>query len=171
MSRVIRLFPKSGSPSNIVILPNGILLSQRNSTDLGVTSDRRIRLGDWSTDKFFFPPSSAARELAALFAIAVTSLARSAAVPKVPTVAESGYPGFDATNWFGAMFRSGTAKPLIDRMSVEIGRALQLPEVNDALARVGLTAGAMTPAEFDTFIRSEMQKNGRIVRSLKLKVE
>jgi tripartite-type tricarboxylate transporter receptor subunit TctC len=48
---------------------------------------------------------------------------------------------------------------------------LQLPEVNDALARVGLTAGAMTPAEFDTFIRSEMQKNGRIVRSLKLKVE
>ena len=52
-----------------------------------------------------------------------------------------------------------------------IGRALQLPEVNDALSRVGLTAGAMTPAEFDAFIRSEMQKNGRIVRSLKLKVE
>lgn len=104
-------------------------------------------------------------------AIAVTSLARSAAVPKVPTVAESGYPGFDATNWFGAMFRNGTPRPVIDRMSAEIGRALQLPEVNDALARVGLTAGAMTPSDFDTFIRSEMQKNGRIVRSLKLKVE
>ena len=104
-------------------------------------------------------------------AIAVTSLARSAAVPKVPTVAESGYPGFDATNWFGAMFRGGTAKPVIDRMSAEIGRALQLPEVNDVLSRVGRTAGALTPAEFDIFIRSEMQKNGRIVRSLKLKVE
>ena len=104
-------------------------------------------------------------------AIAVTSIARSSAVPQVPTVAESGYPGFDATNWFGAMVRAGTPKTAVDRLSVEIGRALQLPEVNDALARVGLTAGAMTPAEFDVFIRSEMQKNGRIVRSLQLKVE
>ena len=104
-------------------------------------------------------------------AIAVTSLARSSAVPQVPTVAESGYPGFDATNWFGAMVRAGTPKTSIDRLSLEIGRALQLPEVNDALARVGLTAGPMTPAEFDGFIRTEMQKNGRIVRSLKLKVE
>lgn len=104
-------------------------------------------------------------------AIAVTSIARSNAVPQVPTVAESGYPGFDATNWFGAMVRTGTPKAAIDRLSAEIGRALQLPEVNEALARVGLTAGAMTPAEFDNFIRAEMQKNGRIVRSLKLKVE
>jgi tripartite-type tricarboxylate transporter receptor subunit TctC len=104
-------------------------------------------------------------------AIAVTSLARSNAVPQVPTVAESGYPGFDATNWFGAMVRAGTTKATVDRLSAEIGRALQLPEVNDALSRVGLTAGAMTPGEFDTFIRNEMQKNGRIVRSLKLKVE
>ena len=70
-----------------------------------------------------------------------------------------------------AMVRAGTPKTSIDRLSLEIGRALQLPDVNDALARVGLTAGAMTPAEFDAFIRSEMQKNGRIVRSLKLKVE
>jgi tripartite-type tricarboxylate transporter receptor subunit TctC len=104
-------------------------------------------------------------------AIAVTSIARSNAVPQVPTVAESGYPGFDATNWFGAMVRAGTPRAAIDRLSLEIGRALQLPDVNDALARVGLTGGAMTPAEFDAFIRSEMQKNGRIVRSLKLKVE
>jgi tripartite-type tricarboxylate transporter receptor subunit TctC len=104
-------------------------------------------------------------------AIAVTSLARSSAVPQVPTVAESGYPGFDATNWFGAMVRAGTPKTAVDRLSAEIGRALQLPEVNDALARVGLTAGPMTPGDFDTFIRNEMQKNGRIVRSLKLKVE
>jgi tripartite-type tricarboxylate transporter receptor subunit TctC len=104
-------------------------------------------------------------------AIAVTSLARSNAVPQVPTVAESGYPGFDATNWFGAMMRAGTPKGTVERLSTEIGRALQLPEVNDALARVGLTAGAMFPGEFDAFIRGEMQKNGRIVRSLKLKVE
>ena len=104
-------------------------------------------------------------------AIAVTSVARSTAVPQVPTVAESGYPGFDATNWFGAMVRAGTPKAAVERLSVDIGRALQLPEVNEALARVGLTGGAMTPAEFDAFIRGEMQKNGRIVRSLKLKVE
>jgi tripartite-type tricarboxylate transporter receptor subunit TctC len=69
------------------------------------------------------------------------------------------------------MVRAGTPRPVVERLSLEIGRALQLPEVNDALARVGLTAGAMSPPEFDAFIRNEMQKNGRIVRSLKLKVE
>ena len=103
--------------------------------------------------------------------IAVTSAARSSTLPEVPTVAESGYPGFEAINWFGAVVRSGTPRSAIDRLSAEIGRALKLPEVNDALSRVGMIPAPMSPGEFDAFIRREMETNGRIIRKLNLKIE
>lgn len=103
--------------------------------------------------------------------IAVTSATRSSTLPEVPTVAESGYPGFEAINWFGAVIRSGTPRSAIDRLSVEIGRALKLPEVNEALSRVGMIPAPMSPVEFDAFIRREMETNGRIIRKLNLKIE
>jgi tripartite-type tricarboxylate transporter receptor subunit TctC len=103
-------------------------------------------------------------------AIAVTSATRSHTLPDVPTVAESGYPGFEALNWFGAVVRSGTPRSVIDRLSAEIGRALGLPEVNDVLSRVGMTPAPMSPAEFDAVIQREMETNGRIIRKL-LKIE
>ena len=102
--------------------------------------------------------------------IAVTSLARSDVLPDVPTVAESGYPGFEALNWFGMVARAGP-KPAIDRLSAEIARALELPEVKDQMARQGMTPAPMRPEEFDAFLRAEGQRNERIIRSLKLKIE
>ena len=103
--------------------------------------------------------------------IAVTSATRSNTLPDVPTVAESGYPGFEAINWFGTVVRSGTPRSTIDRLSAEIGRALKLPEVNDALSRVGMIPAPMSPGEFDAFLRREMEINGKIIRKLNLKVE
>ncbi len=103
--------------------------------------------------------------------IAVTSATRSETLPNVPTVAESGYPGFEATNWFGAVVRSGAPRSIIDRLSAEIGRALKLPEVNDQLSKVGMIPAPMSPGEFDAFIRREMETNGRIIRKLNLKIE
>ncbi len=103
--------------------------------------------------------------------IAVTSATRSTTLPSVPTVAESGYPGFEAINWFGAVVRSGTPRSIIDRLSAEIGRALRLPEVNDALNRVGMNPAPMAAGEFDAFIRREMDTNGRIIGKLNLKIE
>jgi tripartite-type tricarboxylate transporter receptor subunit TctC len=103
--------------------------------------------------------------------IAVTSAARSETLPDVPTVAESGYPGFDATNWFGAVVRSGAPRGAIERLSAEIGRALKLPEVRDALGKLGMIPDPMSPAEFDALIRREMEVNGKIIRKLNLKVE
>jgi tripartite-type tricarboxylate transporter receptor subunit TctC len=103
--------------------------------------------------------------------IAVTSATRSETLPDVPTIAESGYPGFDATNWFGAVVRSGTPRSAVDRLSAEIARALKLPEVNDALSRIGMIAAPMSPADFDALIRREMETNGKIIRRLNLKVE
>jgi tripartite-type tricarboxylate transporter receptor subunit TctC len=110
-------------------------------------------------------------EAGKLRALAVTTLARSDVLKNVPTVAESGFPGFEATNWFGAVARAATPKNAIDRLNAEIGRALQLQEVKDALGRQGLVPAATTPAEFDAIIRREVEVNGRIIARLNLRVE
>jgi len=102
--------------------------------------------------------------------IAVTSLARSDVLPNVPTVAESGYPGFEALNWFGMVARAGP-KAAIDRLNAEIVRALELPEVKDQMARQGMTPAPLRPEEFDAFLRAEGQRNERIIRTLNLKIE
>lgn len=103
--------------------------------------------------------------------IAVTSANRAELLKDVPTIAESGYPGFDITNWFGTIVRAGTPRPVVDRLSAEIGKALQLPEVVNTLGKLGLTPGPLTPAEFEAFIRREMQGNEKIIRKLNLKIE
>lgn len=103
--------------------------------------------------------------------IAVTSAKRSEALPQVPTVAEQGYPGFEATNWFGAVVRSATPRPAIDRLSAELGRALGLPEVKEALSRLGMVPAPMSPAEFDAHLRRESETNGKIIKRLGLKVD
>jgi len=105
-----------------------------------------------------------------LRAIAVTSLTRSDQLPDVPTIAESGYPGFEALNWFGAVARSATPRTVIERLSADLGRALQLPEVKDVLGKQGLVAAATSPQEFDAFMRTEMGNFERVIKTLKLKM-
>ncbi len=102
--------------------------------------------------------------------IAVTSLARSDVLPDVPTVAESGYPGFEALNWFGMVARAGP-RPAIERLGAEIARAMELPEVKDQMARQGMAPATMSPDAYDAFLRAEGQRNERIIKSLKLKIE
>jgi tripartite-type tricarboxylate transporter receptor subunit TctC len=103
--------------------------------------------------------------------LAVTSLERNGALKEVPTVAESGYPGFEALMWYGVVARAAVPKGAIDRLSTEMARAVLLPEASDALDRLGLSVAAMRPAEFDAFIRAEIQRNGRIIREINLRVE
>jgi len=113
------------------------------------------------------PNASAGR----LRALAVTTLKRSEVMPEVPTIAESGYPGFDAGNWFGAVVRSGTPKPIIDRLHAEITKALNLPEARDPLIKGGLVPAPMTPDQFTAFIRGEMERNAKIIKTLNVKIE
>ncbi len=103
--------------------------------------------------------------------LAVTSLERNSALREVPTVAESGYPGFEALMWYGLMARAAAPKGAIDRLSAEIARAVQLTEVRDALDRKGLSVATMSPVEFDAFIRAEIRSNGRIIREINLRTE
>ena len=106
-----------------------------------------------------------------LRAYGVTTITRSEVLPQVPTIAESGYPGFEVGNWFGVVVRSGTPKPIVDRLSAEIARALDQPDIRDSLLKHGLSPAAMSPEQFNTFIRAEMDRNARIIKALKLKIE
>jgi tripartite-type tricarboxylate transporter receptor subunit TctC len=106
-----------------------------------------------------------------LCGIAVTTIQRSDVLPQVPTIAESGYAGFDAGNWFGAVVRSGTPKAAIDRLSTEIARAIELPEVRNTLVKHGLSPALMPPEQFNAFLRTESERTGRIVKMLKLKLD
>ena len=103
--------------------------------------------------------------------LAVTSLERNGALKDVPTVAESGYAGFEALMWYGVVARAAVPKGAIDRLSTELTRAVRLPEVSEALDRKGLSVATLRPAEFDAFIRAEIESNGKIARGLKLVVE
>ena len=106
-----------------------------------------------------------------LRALGVTTIKRSDLLPDVPTIAEQGYPGFDAGNWFGMVVRSTTPKAIVDRLNAEIARALDVPEVRDPLVNHGLMPSPTKPEEFTAFIRSEMERNGKILKALNLKVE
>jgi tripartite-type tricarboxylate transporter receptor subunit TctC len=106
-----------------------------------------------------------------LRALALTSATRSAVLPDVPTLAESGLPGFEDRIWYGVWAPAGTPGALVQRLSHDIGRALAAPEVRGGLARSGTDPMPMTPAEFDRFVRSEMETAARVVRGAGIKLQ
>ncbi len=99
-----------------------------------------------------------------LRAIAVAELKRIAAAPDVPTVAESGVPGFEATSWFGLGTRAGTPGDIISRLSEATARAVTRPETVARLAKIGIEPRPMNPTEFAAFIRDESAKWEGIIR-------
>ena len=106
-----------------------------------------------------------------LRALAVTSKARSEMQKDVPTVAESGVPDYELTSVFGAFARSATPKAAIDRLSAEILRALQQPEVVSGLLRDGYTLAPLGPSEFDAVVRAKTQQIQKIVKEAKIKLD
>lgn len=106
-----------------------------------------------------------------LRALAVTGAQRSPAVPDVPTIAESGFPGFAATAWYGVLATAGTPKPIVNRLHDEIVRALALPDVKERLNNVGFELVGGTPDEFAAFIKSEIAKWTRVVRDAHISAE
>ena len=106
-----------------------------------------------------------------LRALAVTGAQRSPAVPDVPTIAESGFPGFEATAWYGVLAAARTPKPIVNRLHDEIVRALALPDVKERLNNVGFELVGGTPDEFAVFIKSEIAKWTRVVRDAHISAE
>jgi tripartite-type tricarboxylate transporter receptor subunit TctC len=99
-----------------------------------------------------------------LRALAVAGPHRLAALPGVPTVAESGYPGFDVTSWYGIVARSGTPPEIIAKLHDDMAEALRQPDVVKKLEDLGLEPVGDTPREFQAVIDAETKKWGDIVR-------
>jgi tripartite-type tricarboxylate transporter receptor subunit TctC len=99
-----------------------------------------------------------------LVAIAIASPKRSAQLPEVPTVAESGLPGFDVTSWYGIVTRAGTLPAVVQKIQRDMAQALQSEDVRGKLAGLGLEPVGDTPQQFEALIRAESRKWGDIVR-------
>ena len=104
-------------------------------------------------------------------ALAVTGRTRSPALPQLPTIAESGLPGYEVYEWNAFFAPAGTPADIIDRVQRETARALATPEVRERLASLGAEPVGGTPAELDKFRRSEMQKWAAIIKRAEIKSE
>jgi tripartite-type tricarboxylate transporter receptor subunit TctC len=104
-------------------------------------------------------------------ALAVGSPKRSPALPDVPTVAESGFPGFDASLWLSIMAPAGTPAPVIERLNKEIIAVLKAPDAADALSKAGAEPQWSTPEELAAIIRDETPKYAKIVKTANIKPE
>ena len=103
--------------------------------------------------------------------LAVTGAQRSPATPEVPTIAEAGYPGFEASAWYSVMAPTGTPKPVVSRLNGEILRALKMPEVKDRLENVGFELVGSSPEACGTYIKSEIAKWAKVVKASGVKAE
>ena len=101
--------------------------------------------------------------------LAVMSLTRSPALPDVPTIVESGFPGFEASVWYGFMAPAATPKPIIERLHAEVQKALATPEVRERMAAVGGEAVPASIADFAALIRADRQRYDKLVREAKIK--
>jgi tripartite-type tricarboxylate transporter receptor subunit TctC len=121
------------------------------------------------TSYFAAPPTALPQiEAGKITAIAVTGLQRMKELPNVPTVAESGYPGFEALNWYAFVASAKTPTPILDRWNVEIVKVLNDPQVKEQLLKHGVTPMPTTRTELADFMRKESEQWGRIVREKKI---
>src|SRR5690349_5346716 len=106
-----------------------------------------------------------------LRAIVVTSAKRSPALPEVPTVAQSGYPGFDADTWYGLLMPAGAPSAIVQRVNAEVNRLLLLPDLRERIGAEGGEALGGTPQRFAALLASDLAKWGKAVRQSGAKVD
>jgi len=121
----------------------------------------------------FADPVSALAQVkaGALIALAVTSKERSPVAPEVPTIAESGYPGFDALAWHGIMAPAGTPKPIIDRLNAAIVDALKDPQTKKLIEAQAMQIVGSTPQDFASFIKQDIVLWRGVAQEAKLEVK
>jgi len=106
-----------------------------------------------------------------LRALATTGAKRPLAAPDLPTMMESGVPGYEATNWFGTAVPAKTPPAIVAKLSQDIARVLHLPDVRERLLAQGMEPVSNTPEEFSTYVRSEMTKWAKVVKASGAKAE
>jgi tripartite-type tricarboxylate transporter receptor subunit TctC len=169
-------FASSGSGTSIHV--SGELFKSMTGIDMthipykGRASALPDLLGGRVTMMFDNMPSSLplVRE-GKLRALGVTSLTRSPAAPDIPTIAESGLPGFEAVSWFAVFAPAGTPKPVVDQIQAEISRILKTPELAKKLTDIGLEPVGSTPEELAAYQRAEIVKWAKVVKDSGAKAE
>jgi tripartite-type tricarboxylate transporter receptor subunit TctC len=106
-----------------------------------------------------------------LRALAVTSRERLAFMPDVPTMAESGFPGFEMLSWYGLWGPAALPRDVVDRLAGEVTRAVQSPEMQEKLASQGFLPKGSTAPELAAYVKDEIAKYARIVRDANIKVD
>lgn len=104
-------------------------------------------------------------------ALAVTSAKRLESLPNVPTVAESGVPGFEVLSWQAIFAPIGTPKPIVDRLHTEIVKILQLPEMQDRLKALGMQPATLSIDQFSVFQKAEVEKWAQVIKAANVKLE
>jgi tripartite-type tricarboxylate transporter receptor subunit TctC len=104
-----------------------------------------------------------------LLALGVTTAQRSQQMPEVPSIAEAGLPGYEATFWMGMAVPKGTSKNIIDKLQRETTTLLKSPEIIEGFKRAGTDAAPSNPEQFRKFIQSEYEKWGKVVRAVGIK--
>jgi tripartite-type tricarboxylate transporter receptor subunit TctC len=105
-----------------------------------------------------------------LRALAITSLKRSALAPELPTMDESGYPGFEAVPWFGLLAPAGTPQDVVDKLHDETVKTLAMPDVRKRLDELGLEVVGNTPAEFAAVIKKEIPEWAKVIKDADIKL-
>ncbi|HET7765088.1 MAG TPA: tripartite tricarboxylate transporter substrate binding protein [Burkholderiales bacterium] len=103
--------------------------------------------------------------------LAVTGTKRLALLPGLPTIAESGFPGYQASSWYGILAPAGTPRDIVARLNAELAKALERPEVRSSLLAEGAEPAGGTPEAFAAHIRAEKERLGRVIREAKISLE
>jgi tripartite-type tricarboxylate transporter receptor subunit TctC len=103
--------------------------------------------------------------------LAVTGAQRSAVLPNLPTVAESGLPGYEVSAWFGIFAPAGVPQPVAQRLNAEFVKVMQQPDLKQRLASLGADPLTSTPEEFSSYLRSEIDKWAKVVKTSGMKVD
>jgi len=106
-----------------------------------------------------------------LRALAVTTIKRATAMPELPTIAESGIPGFDSSTWTGIIMPAATPPDVVMKVHAALIKTLRTKATRDAFARLGAETLESTPEEFARFVRDDLAKWSKVVRDANIKLE
>src|SRR5438128_5031547 len=104
-------------------------------------------------------------------ALGTTGSSRSSVTPEVPTIAEAGVPGYEATIWLGLMAPAGTPRPVLEKLNTEVNRIINAPDVKETWAKQGAVPMAMPLDEFGKFLREDIAKWAKLVKATGMKVD
>lgn len=117
------------------------------------------------------PSAKAGADSGKVRILAVTSARRVESMPNIPTIAESGVPGYDVVSWYGVFTTGGTPMTTVNRLAQEIATVVAQPAIRESIARMGMEASALGPAEFTKLVEADSQKWEKVVKSVGIKLD